>query len=272
MREAEVVAESEKPVTVKSLAHDLSEGGLKPGSTVLVHASLSSLGWVCGGPVALIQALLEVLTDEGTLVMPAHSTDLSDPSHWQNPPVPEEWQDTIRSEMPAYRPEISPVRGMGVTAETFRKYPGVRRSSHPLYSFAARGRESEFITENHEIEYFMGEGSPLAKIYELDGEVLLLGTDHDHNSSLHLAEHRADIDQGTVSQGAPVIEGGSRVWKEFEQPDYDNGDFIRLGQEYEQNNPGDFKKFAAGEAEARLYKQRSLVDYAAEWLEEKRTA
>ncbi|WP_208862204.1 AAC(3) family N-acetyltransferase [Bosea lupini] len=40
--------------------------GRAPGDTLLVYASLSSLGWGNGGPVTLIQALLQAVGAEGT--------------------------------------------------------------------------------------------------------------------------------------------------------------------------------------------------------------
>ena len=102
MTEAESVTHSQAPATVDSLAADLAALGIEAGSVVLVHSSLSSLGWVCGGPVAVVLALQRAVGDEGTLVMPAHSTDLSDPAGWRNPPVPPEWWDTIRDSMPPF--------------------------------------------------------------------------------------------------------------------------------------------------------------------------
>ena len=72
------------PNTADSLFLDLSNLGLRSGTTVMVHSSLGKVGWTVGGPVAVIRALLEVLGHEGTLVMPAESPNVSDPSGWND--------------------------------------------------------------------------------------------------------------------------------------------------------------------------------------------
>src|SRR5512146_2871888 len=99
MSEAETISKIGMPRTRESLAHDFRTLGVEPGMVVIVHSSLSAIGWVCGGAVAVIQALLDVLTPLGTLVMPAHSGELSDPAQWHHPPVPESWWSVIRETM-----------------------------------------------------------------------------------------------------------------------------------------------------------------------------
>lgn len=88
-------------ITVDRLAADFRRLGVQEGMTLLLHSSLKSLGqWVAGGPVAVILALEQVLGEEGTLVMPTQSSDLTDPSGWSRPPVPEAWWPEIREHMP----------------------------------------------------------------------------------------------------------------------------------------------------------------------------
>src|SRR5712691_7570347 len=132
-----------------SLAHDLRQLGMQAGMTVIVHSSLKSLGWVCGGPVAVVQALMDVVTGAGTLVVPTQTGDYSDPTYWQYPPVLEAWWAPIKEQMPAFDPHITPSRHMGLIVETFRTWPGVLRSSHPHVSFAAWGRHADEIVDIH---------------------------------------------------------------------------------------------------------------------------
>jgi aminoglycoside 3-N-acetyltransferase len=78
----------------------------------MVHSSLSRLGYVVGGAHTLVLALLAAIGSEGTLVMPTHSGDLTDPAGWMHPPVPEAWWAALRDQMPAYDQALTPTRGV----------------------------------------------------------------------------------------------------------------------------------------------------------------
>ncbi len=258
------------PITVESLSEDLARLGVKPGMTLLVHSSLSSLGWVCGGSVAVVYALESSVGPSGTLVMPTHSGELSDPKNWSNPPVPESWWQTIRDSMPAYDTVLTPTRGMGRIPETFRTQGGVIRSGHPQVSFAARGPKAHQIVSNHPLEFGLGEGSPLSRIYDLAGWILLLGVDHNCNTSLHLAEHRTQaINRNTNLTGAPLVENGMRQWCEFHELNLDSSDFTSIGEQFAKE-PGLLKQGRTGHANALLMPQRELVDFAVRWMESNR--
>jgi aminoglycoside 3-N-acetyltransferase len=269
-KEEQIINDSQALVTVESLTKDLVKLGVKPGMTLLVHSSLSKLGWVCGGSVAVILALQEVLGPNGTLVMPTHSGDLSDPAAWENPPVPKDWWQTIYDTMPAYRPDLTPTRAMGVIPETFRRMDGVLRSDHPQYSFSAIGPHAETITSGHVLEHGFGETSPLARVYDLKGYVLLLGVDHANNTSLHLAEHRANFPGKKMKQnGSPVFVDGVSQWTVFEEVDYDEEDFAQLGVDFAKETGLEIQGLV-GKGESRLMSQPALVDYAVEWMEKNR--
>jgi aminoglycoside 3-N-acetyltransferase len=261
MTELAIIERTEQPGTRASLDADLTRLGLPGGDTVLVHSSLSALGWVAGGPVAVVGALLDALGPDGTLAMPSFTGDLSEPSQWQHPPVPESWWPIIRSQTPAFDPLLTPTRMMGRVAETFRTWPGTRRSAHPQSSVAALGPQAEFITAQHPLEDSMGERSPFARLYDLNAWVLLLGTDR--NSSLHLAEHRSGL-RGYVKQGAPVTINGERVWAEFGDLDYDDDSFPAVKAAFEVS--GAVKLGQVGAGTAKLMRQRELVDFALKWF------
>ena len=198
--------------------------------------------------------------------MPTHSGGLSDPASWVAPPMPLEWHGRIRAEMPAYDPAITPSRIMGAIPESFRTHPGVRRSAHPRQSCAARGPQAAFVADDHALDCAMGERSPLARLYDLDADVLLLGVGHDRNTSLHLAEYRASWPAKRHATFASLSRSTARArWLEVDDLDFDDSDFARLGEDFERDTGAVFVS-NVGAATARLMRQRALVDYAADWM------
>jgi len=268
MAEADAIRNtSGGPVTEATIVSHLAALGLSPGSLVLVHTSLSRLGWVPGGPVSVIRALQEAVRSYGTIIMPTHSGDYSDPELWEHPPVPRDWWPVIRDTMPAFDPDISPTRGVGIVPEIFRTFPDVLRSDHPHVSFAAWGERALEVLANHTLEDSLGEGSPLARVYEADGLVLLLGAGFESNTSFHLSEYRADFAaKERVTLGAPVLVDGHRRWKNFSDINYNSDDFPEIGRAFLKSHKQQIRVGKVGMATAYLFPQRAAVDFAAKWM------
>lgn len=258
------------PATVDSLAADLRALGVEEGGILLVHSSLKALGYVSGGAVAVLFALEKALGPEGTLVMPAFSSNLTDPSHWRKPPVPKSWWETIRATMPAWDPGLTPPRKMGLVVETFLRREGTLRGDHPNASFAARGPMARRILGEHPLGDELGERSPLGRLYAFDARVLLLGVGHGNDTSLHLAEARASFPgKRTLLQGAPILRGGRREWVRYESLRHEDGDFGEIGAAFERET-GAARVGQVGRGEARHFSQRELVDFGVRWMEARR--
>jgi aminoglycoside 3-N-acetyltransferase len=159
-----------QPIRESELTTQLLELGVKQGAILLVHTSFSKTGPVEGGPLGLISALRAVIGRDGTLVMPSMTDDDDHP----------------------FDPQATPCHGMGVLADTFWRLPGVTRSDSP-HSFAAIGPQAARITADHALNVPHGLNSPVGRVYELDGQILLLGVGHDANTTIHLAETLAGV-------------------------------------------------------------------------------
>jgi len=266
MPEIDTIHADALPLTYDSLVEQFTACGLAAGQTILVHSSMSSMGWIVGGAVDVIRALLHVVGENGTLMMPTHTSNNTEPSHWQNPPVPEHWWPIIREHRPAYDPRVTPSWGMGAIPEVFRTWPNAIRSGHPIGSFAAVGKNAAYVTSDHDLEREFGQPSPIGKLYELDGYILLLGVPHENNTSLHLAEHRAQWPGKQYQrEGTAMLVNGERQWVEYKMLKLDTDDFNAIGAAYEAQHEIPIHK--VGRADVRFLRQRPLVDFAVEYME-----
>jgi aminoglycoside 3-N-acetyltransferase len=267
-----IKATGDAPITPGDIEEALSSAGVRQGETLMLHASLSRIGWIVGGVQTLIDSILSRLGPRGLLAMPAHSNDLSDPANWENPPVPETWVRVIRDHMPPYDPGRSPALRLGMAAEYFRSLPGVVRSAHPHYSLAALGPEAEDLTANHALDFSMSDSSPYGRLYAKNSRILLFGVGYENCTLLHVAEYLAHWPgKQEEAYRAPVERrGGKTVWKEYRDFNFDTDDFPEIGKAFEAAHPQAFARVKLGLGEFLLIESRMLVDFAVTWMESHR--
>ena len=210
--------------------------GVRPGGVLVVHTAFSKVAPVQGGPRGLIEALLAALGPAGTLVMPSMTDDDQVP----------------------FDPKATPCLGMGVVADTFWRMPGVFRCDSP-HSFAAAGPRAAEITAPQPVDVPHGLDSPVGRVYELDGQVLLLGVGHDANTTVHLAENMAGV-RYRLPCSSMVLINGQPVRCDYSEPDHccENFSFLDPWLEAE----GRQRRGVVGSGEARLARSRDIVQAA----------
>ena len=232
-------------MTSSELARQLGALGVEPGGVLLVHAAFSRIAPVEDGPRGLIEALLAAVGEHGTLVMPSMADDDDTP----------------------FERRSMPCRGVGVLADTFWRMPGVFRSDSP-HAFAALGPQAARITLPHPVDVPHGLESPPGRVYELDGQVLLLGVGHDADTTIHVAENIAGV-RYRQPKHATVMEDGRPRRYEYGETDHCCENFRLLDSWLEAR--GRQRRGRVGHAEARLARSRDVVLAALERLRENET-
>ena len=165
-------------MTREELEKDLRKLGLKNGDIVLLHSALSSLGYLEGGAGALIEAFLNVLGKDGTLVVPSFTA--------------------------------------GIVPNTVKNDPRAVESIAPTAQVAAIGAKAEEICAEHwKCETAHAEGTPYFKIAQLGGYVCLLGVDQDRNTTLHSAEALLHLPYLKKTDPRPIDTPEGKMHKSF---------------------------------------------------------
>ncbi|MEZ2132391.1 MULTISPECIES: aminoglycoside 3-N-acetyltransferase [unclassified Sinorhizobium] len=257
--------------TRASLRQDLCRLGVRAGDAVMVHAAMSKVGPLLNGPDALIGALLDVLSPEGTILAYTDWDAAYDELLDSNGRVPEEW----RAHIPPFDPRASrATRDNGILAEFIRTTPGARRSGNPGASMAAIGALSSWFTDDHPLDYGYGEGSPLAKLVEAGGKVLMIGAPLDTMTLLHHAEHLARIPNKRLRRyEVPFATENGTIWRMIEE--FDTSDPVVGGLAYDYFADivrafiaeGSAAQGPVGKAPSLLVDATSICAFAVEWIE-----
>src|SRR5262245_22268618 len=185
-----------RTITRSEVTEQLLALAVKPGGVLLAHTAFSKVAPIEDGPRGLIAALQAAVGPQGTLVMPSMSDDDDHP----------------------FDPGKTPCHGMGVVADTFWRLPGVLRSDSP-HAFSAIGPRAAEITAPHPVDVPHGLDSPVGRIHELDGYVLLLGAGHDANTTIHLAENMAGVRYRRLKY-VTILRGGQPARYDYSEIDH----------------------------------------------------
>jgi aminoglycoside 3-N-acetyltransferase len=254
------------PVTRERLAQDLRGLGITPGQTLIVNASLPSIGWVAGGAPTVVAALREVVGAAGNVVMPSGTEENSLTSRAHRARIAGMSSDEVRAyrmNMPPFDMDTTP-SGMGAIGEALRTTVGAVRSTHPQSSFAAVGPDADLLMADHQLESHLGEGSPLAKLYKQDAIVLMIGVGYRYCTAFHLAEYRYTPSPPTQTYACVVATGGRRYWTAYTDVVLDDTEFEDIGESLAAEVP--VRRGYAGDAECRLMSLPDAVDFAAKWM------
>lgn len=166
--------------TQAALVKQLQSAGVRQGDSLLVHSSLSKMGYVEGGAQTVLASLLECIGPEGNLLMPSFPASGRNKEYLDNAPV----FDVRRTPS-----------AMGKITEVFRSMPGTVRSLHPTDSVVAYGPRAEYFTAGHfgQLTPYT-EDSPFRRLAATGGKILMLGTTlNGAGTSLHTLEDAVDF-------------------------------------------------------------------------------
>jgi aminoglycoside 3-N-acetyltransferase len=242
-----------------SLARDLETLGVKRGGVLVVHSGFKAFGPVEGGPRGVVEALRIAVGAEGTLLAPTFTTQLTDPASWPVP-SPAEERARILAELPFFDPGSSPPHKMGAVAAALWRTPGALRSDHPVTSWVALGPRAEELTRDHPREDPEGIEGPVGRAYRADAQVLLLGVEHDADTTLHLAECLLEMPHlFALPDRYPTRElDGTRSFRAVTKTTKCSDGFVKIDPHLESVT----RKGRVGDAASRLLRARAIVRVA----------
>lgn len=244
----------------------LKQLGVRPGMVLEVHSAMSTLGFVIGGARTIVDALIEAVGDEGTLVMPLQSADNTEPGFWQNPPADRSLWGKIRENMPPTDPNASEFPYMGSVVNNLNRRNGRLVSNHPSCAVMAYGKYAKLITDKQPIDFSLSDQSPLGVMYQLPSYILLIGVSYDNCTGMHLAEYRSNV-RPVLINGAGVGSSKHHHWQKYLDIDLDSDEFVEIGQVMEQKKMVTIGR--VGASTCRLFKFSEAVDFATDYLQQK---
>lgn len=251
--------------TQTSFVDDLISLGIRSGDGLFVHASMSAIGATVGGARTILESLQKAVGEPGLIGMPGFSSDASFPASVDRSSLTKDQIAEVEDAVPGFDVEKSPTSGMGIIAETFRTWPGTKRSDHPAVSICLNGKNASELLEEHSLAWATGVETPLGKLLDRQSmKILLIGVGWNRCSALHTAETLAEHKRTKTRRFKNGGPNGSWI----ETPDVAddmNRLFPKVGEAFEKAGAVTFGVF--GDAECMVCDFRSLVDFASGWID-----
>ena len=241
-------------VTRESLAGDLSRLGLSPGDVVFLHSSLKSLGWVEGGPDAVIDAFLDVLGTEGLVVVPTLTMCFAHDGRAGS----------------SFDPKETPSR-VGKITDTLWRRPNAYRSAHPTHSIAAIGHRAEALVAGHDKTSTFGKESPYRRYVDWGAKILFLGVDLRCNTTLHAIEDWLDLPYLQVEKAIVKDPSGAPQIVEVTKSPSGDRDFYRRDSKVERllTQAGIIRRGKVGAADTLWMPSQEMVEVVVNGIYEK---
>ncbi|MFD5550056.1 aminoglycoside N(3)-acetyltransferase [Streptomyces goshikiensis] len=247
-------------------ATELTEGwdklGIRPGMTLIMHSSLSSLGWVEGGATAVVDSLRTALGPFGTLTVPTYTLRVGEQAPTHRAPHLVGFSNPVTRERRAtglvFRPDLP--SETGAIPEAVRALPESVRTSHPCVSFTAVGAHAEAVTSRQTLGFAVGRDSPLGCLHDLHAYILLVGVGHNRNVFLHYAEYFTPQPRFRLWR-FPMEIAGEYVWVEVIDMGADNNThFPTVGRDFERD--AGIREVILGNARCRLIPVQDFIPFA----------
>ena len=242
----------QKSLTQKDIVDDLKKLGLERGIAVEIHSSLSSIGFVEGGASTVISALMDVVGEDGAIVMSAYLV---------TPLIPlteEEKRKGITAKVRKLDENSNCKTGMGVIVDTFCKLPNTYLGKG-INRVCAWGHKAKLHSQGYEY------------LLSIDGWVLLIGVDIHRCSCMHTAEDKVEMPK-EIDEHFQLPEEIQRQYPrsdwyiEYQDPHKPLPEDAWGKIQIEAERRGLIRRGYIGQAECMLFKAQPVVDIYEEFL------
>ena len=250
-------------LTKEDIKDALRRLGVKKGMLIYVQESLKPFRFIAGGAQTVIDALMETVGYEGTIVMTSPTRQICDPVNLKKGVIPRDMIGDVRKSIPPFNKKLTAPTQVGEIPVQFMRNDGVLRSNHPMVSFLAWGKYAKIIVDKHPLHFGLNQESPLGKLKEYNGYVVTLGINYDKCDIFHLAQY-STMKCPIRLYSCPIEKNGSTHWIQLLDLELNNKHYKEIGTLMEEREV--VKSTFLGSSTARLFSAKVAEETAIAYL------